>query len=69
MKVDIAVVKEANKHLQKYMKAIDAVIKLHKSTKDEWFDIGEMICEQCTREEYTQKYPCPTIQAITEQLK
>ena len=69
MKVDISVVKEANKLLTKQMKALDAVMELHKPTKDEWFDIGEMICEQCTREEYTQKYPCPTIQAITEQLK
>ena len=40
MKVDISVVKEANKLLTKQMKALDAVMELHKPTKDEWFEIG-----------------------------
>ena len=47
---------------------IRVVAELHKPIKDEWFNPGEIICEECTREEYTQKYPCPTIQAIEKEL-
>lgn len=51
------------------IKATRAVIELHKPIQDEWFDIDEIICEECTREEYTRKYPCSTIQAIQKELK
>jgi hypothetical protein len=50
-------------------KPLRAVVKLHKPIKDEWFNVGEIICEECTHEEYTQLYPCPTIQAIEEELQ
>jgi hypothetical protein len=48
--------------------ALRAIVELHKPIKDEWFNVGETICEECTREEYTQEYPCPTIQAIEKEL-
>ena len=48
--------------------ALFTVIELHKPIKDEWFNVGEIICEECTRDEYTQKYPCQTIQAIEKEL-
>lgn len=68
LRVDISVVKDINKLIQKQMKAIDAVMELHKPIEDEWFNVGETICEECTREEYTQPYPCSTIQAIEKEL-
>ena len=55
--------------LLKGIKALLAVIELHKSVEDEWFNVGETICKECTREEYTQVYPCPTIQAIEKELQ
>lgn len=50
------------------LKALRAVVELHKPIQDEWFNIGELICEECTREEYIKKYPCSTIQAIEKEL-
>jgi hypothetical protein len=49
-------------------KALRAVVELHKPIKDEWFNVGQIICEECTREEYTIVYPCQTIQAIEKEL-
>jgi len=48
--------------------ALRTVVELHKPIKDDFFNVGEIICEECTREEYTQIYPCPTIQAIEKDL-
>ena len=52
-----------------YFNALRAVVELHKPIRDDWFNVGEIICEECTREEYTQSYPCPTIQAIVKELQ
>ena len=54
--------------LSGYRKALRAVLELHKPIEDEWFNTDEMICEECTREEYTISFPCPTIQAIEKEL-
>jgi hypothetical protein len=48
--------------------ALWSIVKLHKPIEDEWFNIGKIICEECSREEYTQEYPCLTIQAIQKEL-
>ena len=50
------------------VKALRAVVELHKPIEDDWFNFGDIICEECTREEYTRAYPCPTIQAIEKEL-
>ena len=42
--------------------ALRAVVELHKSKDD------GLTCDECTASE-TEWYPCPTIQAIEEQLK
>ena len=52
----------------KYLNTLRAVVELHKPIEDEWFNTDEMICEECTREEYTISFPCPTIQAIEKEL-
>lgn len=52
----------------KAIQALYEVVELHKPIKDEWFNVGEIICEECTREEYTKIYPCDTIQAIEKEL-
>ena len=57
-----------NTELMQGIKALLAVMELHKPVTDEWFNVGEIICEECTREEYTRQYPCPTIQAIEKEL-
>ncbi len=49
--------------------ALSTIVELHKPIKDEWFNVGETICKECTREEYTTKYPCDTIQAIEKELQ
>ena len=48
--------------LTAYLKALRAVIELHKPTKNRSI---EGWCDVCT--DYYQ-YPCPTIQAITKEL-
>jgi hypothetical protein len=48
--------------------ALRAVVELHKPIQDDWFGTDGMICKECTREEYTISYPCPTIQAIEKEL-
>lgn len=52
-----------------FNRALRAVVELHKPIKDEFFNVGELICEECTREEYTNQYPCPTIEAIEKELQ
>ena len=47
--------------------ALRAVVELHKPIKDEWFQTG-VICEKCSKEEYTELYPCSTIEAIEKEL-
>ena len=49
--------------LTAYLKALRAVVELHKPTKNRSI---EGWCDVCT--DYYQ-YPCPTIQAIEEELK
>jgi len=54
------------------VRALRAVVELHKPSEDsdEFKNIG---CEACGFNseymQYIQKYPCPTIQAIEEELK
>lgn len=69
LRVDIGVVNGINSLLRKNMKAIDAIFELHKSINDDWFNTDGMICKECTREEYTVVYPCPTIEAIKKELQ
>jgi len=66
--VDISVVKDLNKLIKKQFETIDAIMALHKPIRDEWFDIGSLICNECTKEEYICKYPCDTVQIIQKQL-
>ena len=55
-------------HDAQIVNSLYRVVELHKPIEDEWFNIDEMICEECTREEYTQKYPCLTIQTIQKEI-
>jgi hypothetical protein len=48
--------------------ALRAVVELHKPVIDDWFDRGNIICYQCSNQEFTTFYPCPTIQAIEKEL-
>jgi hypothetical protein len=52
----LAIVKDLNKLIRKQMKALDAVMKLHKD-KNGWC----LICNY--------PYPCKTIQDVEERLK
>lgn len=49
------------------IKALRAVIELHKPIMDIWFNTDGMICEECSREEYIRTYPCRTIQVIIKE--
>ena len=53
---------------ESYQRALYRVVELHKPIRDEWFNVGQTICDECSREEYTQSYPCLTIQAIQKEL-
>lgn len=57
LRVDIAIVKDMNKLIRKQMKAIDAIVELHKSFTEH---------NVCKEDGYG--YPCPTIQAIKKEL-
>ena len=49
-------------------KALRAVVELHKPLNSLWYK--QIICESCQEgNDYPITYPCPTIQAIEEQLK
>jgi hypothetical protein len=72
----IAIIEDLNKLIRKQMKAIDAVMKLHKPVM-QWsggYD-GEdnplyaEQCSDCSGNGFTQEYPCQTIQAIEKELK
>ena len=71
----IAIIEDLNKLIRKQMKAIDAVMKLHKPVM-QWsggYD-GEdnplyaEQCSDCSGNGFTQEYPCQTIQAIEREL-
>lgn len=71
----IAIIEDLNKLIRKQMKAIDAVMKLHKPVM-QWsggYD-GEdnplyaEQCSDCSGNGFTQEHPCPTIQAIEKEL-
>jgi len=49
----------------KWQSALYAVVGLHKPfmVKD------EVLCDGCCQDVYLTEYPCPTIQAITDNLK
>ncbi len=72
----IAIIEDLNKLIRKQMKAIDAVMKLHKPVM-QWsggYD-GEdnplyaEQCSDCSGNGFTQEYPCQTIQAIEKELR
>lgn len=71
--VDIAIVKDLNKLILKQMKAIDAVMELHKPL---YYRKGEIEtkgahCDECSKGSHGEnavEYPCPTIQAIEKEL-
>jgi len=72
----IAIIEDLNKLIRKQMKAIDAVMKLHKPVM-QWsggYD-GEdnplyaEQCSDCSGNGFTQEYPCQTIQAIEKELE
>lgn len=54
--------------LEQNTDALRAVVELHKPYEHEL--VNYVFCKGCTNEAYlAQPYPCPTIQAIEEQLK
>jgi hypothetical protein len=65
----LAIIKDLNKLIRKQMKAIDAVVELHKPS----FAVVDGVkglewCYQCADQRGYAKYPCPTIQAIEKEL-
>ena len=62
--VDIAIVKDLNKLILKQMKAIDAVVELHKPLTSNNFTY----CPECQYGSQAGGYPCETIQAIEKKL-
>ena len=63
MNVDIAVVKDLNKLIRKQMKAINAVMELHKPQNKHEVEFGLAKCDGCY-----MSYPCPTIQVLRKEL-
>ena len=50
------------------VKALRAVVELHKPLNSLWYK--QIICESCQEgNDYPITYPCPTIEAIEEQIK
>ena len=50
------------------MKALRAVVELHKPLDSLWYK--QIICESCQEgNDYPITYPCPTIQAIEKELR
>ena len=48
--------------------ALRAVVELHKPLNSLWYK--QIICESCQEgNDYPITYPCPTIEAIKEQIK
>jgi hypothetical protein len=66
----LAIVKDLNKLVRKQMKAIDAVMELHKPISswvyDELVENHHCSCDEWN--EYDMGYPCETIQAIEKKL-
>ena len=56
------------KNPNKVMKALRAVVELHKPEPDYW-NAGGVFCRQCGSDDIETAYPCPTIQAIEKELK
>lgn len=61
-----------HKELMKGLKALLAVIELHKPvtkwTGEYDYNDAEVWAEQCDDCSFTQEYPCPTIEAIEQEL-
>ena len=51
-----------------FMKALRAVVELHKPIHNPNFPNSEPWCLQCAEGRGYAKYPCPTIQAIEKEL-
>ena len=64
LRVDIAVVKDLNNLVRKQMKAIDAVMELHSPLEL----ISSSMCLECSSDEQTVAYPCPTINVMKMEL-
>ena len=53
--------------LTAYLKALRAVVELHKPLNSLWYK--QTICESCQEgNDYPITYPCPTIQTIEKEL-
>jgi hypothetical protein len=52
-----------------YIKALRAVVELHKPIYYPDKPEGPVWCNQCAEGRGYAKYPCPTIQAIEKELK
>jgi hypothetical protein len=62
----LAKVDESNAYYPSRMaQMVYAVLELHKSE----FMIASAYCIECTSDEKTISYPCPTIQAIEKELR
>jgi hypothetical protein len=65
----IAIIKDLNKLIRKQMKAIDAVMDLHKPIPSDRYEDNGFYCGECdTYNETPDYYPCPTIEAIEKEL-
>lgn len=53
---------------RKYEDIIHQLWGLHKAVPDEIYFTDNKICSECTREEYTVQWPCPTVTIIYETL-
>ena len=53
---------------RKYIDIIHQIMELHKAVPDEMYFTNNNICFECTREEYTVQWPCPTLTIIVEVL-
>ena len=50
------------------VRALRLIVEMHQQYEDPWFGNG-LICQECSKEEYTAKYPCDTIEAIEKALQ
>jgi hypothetical protein len=66
----IAIIEDLNKLIRKQMKAIDAVMELHKPISSWVYDelVKNHHCSCDEWNEYDMGYPCETIQAIEKEL-
>ena len=59
---------ELMQDLRLYVDITHQLMDLHKAVPDEMYFTDNKICSECTREEYTVQWPCPTLTIIKETL-